>query len=88
LQKQHSKRNNWVGIAIAIGCGSNREGRSKNFNDTRSKLYRNITLIKGIMNLKDGFFLRSESFYNFATIINEPYFGGRIKSKKKQKIIT
>jgi len=69
--------------AIAISCGFNPEGGTKNFkfsyNDTHSELSDYIRLIKGIKNPKDGFFLRAESFYNFATNIDEldkePYFG-------------
>lgn len=59
--------------AIAIALGFNPEGGSKNFSfstyDSHSDLSRAITLSKGIHFPKDGFFLRSESFYNVATEI-------------------
>ncbi|WP_160679041.1 AAA family ATPase [Clostridium sp. C8-1-8] len=61
--------------AIATAYGFNPEGGTINFNfstnDTHSKLYENIKLVKGIKKPKDGFFLRAESFYNLATNIEE-----------------
>lgn len=61
--------------AIAIICGFNAEGGTRNFNfttsDTHSELHSYIKLIKGIKTPKDGFFLRAESFYNVATNIDD-----------------
>ena len=61
--------------AIAIVCGFNAEGGTRNFNfktsDTHSLLHNYIKLIKGIKTAKDGFFLRAESFYNLATNIDD-----------------
>ncbi len=61
--------------AIALAAGFNAEGGSRNFSfstrDTHSELYENITLSRGIVRPKDGFFLRAESLYNSATYIEE-----------------
>lgn len=61
--------------AIAVAFGFNPEGGTKNFNfstrDSHSKLYEYITLVKGIKNPQNGFFLRAESMYNLATNIDE-----------------
>lgn len=61
--------------AIALAAGFNAEGGSRNFSfstrDTHSGLYDNITLSRGIIRHKDGFFLRAESLYNSATYIDE-----------------
>lgn len=61
--------------AIAIACGFNAEGGTKNFNfstvQAHSELHRYIRLIKGPVKPKDGFFLRGESFFNVATNIDE-----------------
>ena len=60
--------------AIAVACGFNPEGGSKNFNfstnDSHSDLYRQLTIIRSA-HPRDGFFLRAESFYNVATSIDE-----------------
>jgi predicted ATPase len=69
--------------AIAVGLGFNAEGGSKNFKfDTRathSDLHNYLRISKGIHKIKDGYFLRSESFYNLASEIdeldNQPSFG-------------
>lgn len=57
--------------AVAVNYGFNPEGGSKNFNfsskETHSPLHRHITLAKGAVKPKDGFFLRAESFYNVAS---------------------
>lgn len=76
--------------AIAAAYGFNPEGGTKNFNfsskDTHSELKDYIKLIKGYKNPRDGFFLRAESFYNFASNVDElnrdipgllNYYGGR-----------
>ncbi|PIH06096.1 AAA family ATPase [Clostridium combesii] len=63
--------------AIAIACGFNPEGGTRNFNfstkDTHSDLYKNLKLVRGVKRPYDGFFLRAESFYNVATNIDEIY---------------
>ncbi len=61
--------------AIALQCGLNAEGGSKNFNfstadSTDTELSNCITISK-IAYPKDSFFLRSESFFNVATQILE-----------------
>lgn len=60
--------------AIAIHSGFNAEGGSKNFQfttrDTLYELAEYLTISKKAYP-KDGFFLRSESFYNVATNIEE-----------------
>lgn len=60
--------------AIAVASGYNSEGGSKNFNfctkQTVSNLSQYITIVKSSYE-KDGFFLRSESFYNVASQIDE-----------------
>ena len=73
--------------AIAVNFGFNAEGGSRNFNfsteATHSDLHKAITLAKGLLNLKDGYFLRAESFYNVATNIEnmdkEPSFDPPVK---------
>lgn len=61
--------------AIAVAAGFNAEGGSKNFSfstrDTHSELHRYLTLSRGFIRPKDGFFLRAESLYNSATYIDE-----------------
>ena len=60
--------------AIAVACGFNPEGGTRNFSfstrDTHSALGEYLTLIRTNYP-EDGFFLRSESFYNVATNIDE-----------------
>jgi predicted ATPase len=71
--------------AIAIACGFNAEGGSKNFNfETRSEaspLYRLMHVVRGHKRPADGYFLRAESFFNVATEIDQrqlaSYYGGR-----------
>ena len=71
--------------AIAISCGFNAEGGTRNFDfstrDTHSPLYEYLTVSRSAYP-KDGFFLRAESFYNVATNIDQmdetPGIGGRI----------
>lgn len=76
--------------AIALGYGFNAEGGSKHFkfqtSATHSILHQYIRLIKGARMARDGFFLRSESFYNVATNVDEidtvdgkmlPNYGGK-----------
>jgi predicted ATPase len=74
--------------AIAVASGLNAEGGTANFSfDTRvshSELYKHLTLSKGTNRVTDGFFLRSESFFNLATEIDirdsdpDSIGGGRI----------
>lgn len=60
--------------AIAVACGFNPEGGTKNFNfstnATHSPLGHCLTVSK-TRHEKDGFFLRAEGFYNLATNIEE-----------------
>lgn len=78
--------------AIAVAIGFNPEGGTKNFsfstNDSHSELHNKMTVIKGTIHPRDGFFLRAESLYNAASYIDEldaepnlsppiiSYFGG------------
>jgi predicted ATPase len=59
--------------AIAVCCGFNPEGGTKNFRfgtrESHSPLHAYIRVAKGIRRPKDGFFLRAESFFNVATEI-------------------
>lgn len=59
--------------AIAVSCGFNAEGGTKNFRfGTRlshSPLWEYLRVAKGVRRPKDGFFLRAESFFNVATEI-------------------
>lgn len=61
--------------AIAIGMGFNAEGGTKNFNfqtrSTHSDLFKFIRFSKSYKRVKDGFFLRAESFYNVATSMDD-----------------
>lgn len=61
--------------AIALAYGFNPEGGTKNFNfstnASHSLLGDSLRLSKSYKQPKDGFFLRAESFYNFATNIEE-----------------
>jgi predicted ATPase len=60
--------------ALAIHCGFNPEGGTRNFNfstnETHSSLYKNLKVSRSIPFPSDGFFLRAESFYNVATEID------------------
>ncbi|MVN23425.1 AAA family ATPase [Mucilaginibacter arboris] len=61
--------------AIAVLSGFNPEGGSSNFNfNTRashSELHHHMRTSRGVNKHTDGFFLRSESFYNVATEIEK-----------------
>lgn len=61
--------------AIAVSQGFNPEGGTINFSfsteDSHSELYRYLRVSKGMAARKDGFFLRSESFYNVASNIDQ-----------------
>lgn len=71
--------------AIAVSCGFNAEGGTRNFTfstrATHSELGEYITVAKRRYP-RDGFFLRAESFYNVATNIDEmdeePSFSPRL----------
>lgn len=60
--------------AIAVACGFNPEGGSRNFSfstkNTHSELYEAIRVIRSAYP-KDGFFLRAESMYNAASYIDD-----------------
>lgn len=57
--------------AIAVSCGFNPEGGSRNYNfstyDSHSELCNAMTVGKGWRKISWGYFLRAESFYNVAT---------------------
>lgn len=61
--------------AIAVACGFNPEGGSRNFRfgtrDSHSELHRFLRLARGLSRPRDGFFLRAESFFNVATEIEK-----------------
>lgn len=61
--------------AIAVASGFNAEGGTKNFNfNTRSShsdLHQYIRTSRGTKRHTDGFFLRTESFFNLATEIEQ-----------------
>jgi predicted ATPase len=61
--------------SIAVSYGFNAEGGTKNFNfsskATHSNLNNHIKVVKGTKRPSNGFFLRAESFYNFATNIDD-----------------
>lgn len=71
--------------AIALACGFNAEGGTRNFSFstrvTHSPLYQYLTVTRSDYP-RDGFFLRAESFYNVATNIDEmdeiPGAGGSV----------
>lgn len=66
--------------ALAVCCGFNPEGGSRNFNFetycSHSELCDYLTLYKGVRHPRDGYFLRAESFYNVATNIEHLDEGG------------
>ncbi len=72
--------------AIAVGCGLNAEGGSRNFNfstrSSHSSLAGFLRLSRSPRRVRDSFFLRAESFFNVATEIEaldrEPGAGARI----------
>ncbi|WP_279286665.1 AAA family ATPase [Aminipila terrae] len=70
--------------AIAVAYGFNAEGGTKNFNfstnKTHSELCEYLTISKSRY-AKDGFFLRAESFYNFATNVDELDLSGNYGGK-------
>jgi len=60
---------------VAIAAGFNAEGGTRNFRfNTRkshSSLHEHLTLVKSPRRMRDGFFLRAESFFNLATEIEQ-----------------
>lgn len=70
--------------AIAVTCGFNAEGGTRNFNfatrETHSPLYQFIRPVRGVKRPRSGFFLRAESLYNVASNIDDlgltDYYGG------------
>ena len=71
--------------AIAVACGFNPEGGTRNFRfatrETHSELGEYLTVSRSRY-ARDGFFLRAESMYNVATSIDqmdeEPSFGPKL----------
>lgn len=73
--------------AIAINAGFNPEGGGRNFNfrtqDSHSDLFNHLRLTRSAYREKDGFFLRAESYYNFASNLDtldsqiKQYYGGK-----------
>ena len=61
--------------AVAVACGLNPEGGSRNFNfatrASHSPLDKSIRLVKTVATPRDSFFLRAESFFNVATQVDE-----------------
>ncbi|MDQ7095449.1 AAA family ATPase [Desulfosporosinus sp. PR] len=61
--------------SIAVAYGFNAEGGTRNFNftsrATHSKLNHYLKVVRGTQRPRDGFFLRAESFYNFASNIDD-----------------
>ena len=59
--------------AVAVACGFNAEGGSRNFRfatrASHSDLHQFLSLTRGTRRARDGFFLRAESFFNLATEI-------------------
>lgn len=60
---------------IAIACGFNPEGGTKNYNfstyDSHSELFEAMLVAKGCRKVECGYFLRAETFYNVATMEEE-----------------
>ncbi|MFK8001964.1 MAG: AAA family ATPase [Polyangiales bacterium] len=61
--------------AIAIAAGLSAQGGTRNMriDDSagRSTLSEHMTLVRGVRRPRDSFFLRAESFFNVATLIDE-----------------
>lgn len=60
--------------AIAVAFGLNAEGGTQNFNfqtkSSHSDLAKQLTLIKDFKRPRESFFLRAETFYNFASAVD------------------
>ena len=71
--------------AIAVAAGFNAEGGTRNFDfetkASHSELHQFVRVERGWRKVRDGFFLRAESFYNVATQVDElgvtEFYGGR-----------
>jgi predicted ATPase len=61
--------------ALAVSQGFNPESGTKNFNfstkDSHSELWDYLRVARGVIYPRDGYFLRAESYYNFATNIEQ-----------------
>ena len=61
--------------ALAVGCGFNAEGGTKNFNfgtrESHSQLHRFLQIARGHPRPQTGYFFRAESFFNVATEIEK-----------------
>ena len=61
--------------AIAVGAKLNPEGGSRflrlSTHDSISPLHRHLRLVKGTRRIRDGYFLRAESFFNVATRLEQ-----------------
>ena len=59
--------------AIAIAAGFNAEGGSRhvrlNTRASQSPLHRHVRLVRGTRRIRNGYFLRAESFFNVATYL-------------------
>lgn len=68
--------------AIAVAAGFNREGGTYNFMhstyDDVSELHEALTLVRGFSRPKWGQYLRAETLYNVATLVNTEYAGGYV----------
>jgi len=66
--------------ALAVALGYNAEGGSKNFGfrtrASHSCLHEYLRIARGVRLPRDGFFLRAESFFNLATVIEDLDVGG------------
>lgn len=71
--------------AIAIAMGFNAEGGTKQSTfatkRTHSSLHSHLKTIKSFKYPKDGYFLRAESFYNLATLMDETGYLGMYGGK-------
>ncbi len=71
--------------AIAVAAGFNPEGGSRNFSfstkSSESLLHQSLRLVRGARGPRTGFFLRAESFFNVATVVDQlgvqDSYGGR-----------
>ena len=61
--------------AVAVACGFNAEGGSKNFRfgtrESHSELHRFLRVSRGLPRPRDGYFFRAESFFNVASEIEK-----------------
>jgi predicted ATPase len=61
--------------AIAVAAGLNPEGGSRHVKmstrASQSPLHRQMRLVRGVRRIRDGYFLRAESFFNVATYLEQ-----------------